>query len=85
MAHPIDNRHGRPHNRATMPTNFKSLLSDLKAIGFTQKQIADAIGSKQATISDLKTGRTKGQRVSYQTAEALKNFHAAQMKRARAA
>jgi len=39
--------------------NWKNLIQSLTTQGLTQKQIADACGCSQASISDLSTGKTK--------------------------
>jgi predicted transcriptional regulator len=61
--------------------NLADLLSDLKGIGISQKEIGDAIGRSQSTVSELASAK----RPAYQTVERLKKFHAQQMRRARAA
>lgn len=44
--------------------NWKLLIADLKAAGWTQPQIAAACGCGQATISELANGTTKDPRDS---------------------
>lgn len=38
--------------------DFKTLLQELKAVGLTQKQIADQCGCSQATVSEMERGKT---------------------------
>jgi transcriptional regulator with XRE-family HTH domain len=38
--------------------NWKTIIAELQACGFTQPQIAFACGCAQATISDLATGKS---------------------------
>jgi transcriptional regulator with XRE-family HTH domain len=38
--------------------NWKQVISDLQAKGFTQVQIALRCGCSQSTVSDISTGRT---------------------------
>lgn len=44
--------------------NWKLLIAELKAAGWTQPQIAAACGCGQATISELANGTTKDPRDS---------------------
>lgn len=39
--------------------NWKQVISDLQANGFTQVQIALRCGCSQGTVSDIANGRTK--------------------------
>lgn len=39
--------------------DWKQLLADLKARGWTQQQIGERVGATQASISDLANGKTK--------------------------
>ena len=63
--------------------DFRQLIAELKGIGLTQAEIGRGIKRDQSVISDLE--RTGGKRIPYETAEALKKFHAQQMKARRAA
>ena len=82
MGVPVDKLRALPYIRRM---DFKSMVLDLKELGMSQTEIGAAVGAKQATVSDWLTGRTKGKRISYQTAEALKKFHAQKMKESRRA
>lgn len=39
--------------------NWKKLIYELQECGFTQMQIAQSVGCKQPSLSDLATGKTK--------------------------
>lgn len=39
--------------------DWKSLLMELRGRGWTQQLLADRVGSSQAAISDLNSGKTK--------------------------
>ena len=39
--------------------NWKKLIADIQEAGYTQTQIADSVGCKQSSLSDLATGKTK--------------------------
>ena len=58
--------------------NFAKLLDDLKGIGLSQAEIAKGIERAQSTVSEMK--QTGCARITYETAERLKKFHADQMK-----
>jgi transcriptional regulator with XRE-family HTH domain len=59
--------------------DWKSLIADLKAAGYSQPQIADAVGRDmgrpcgQATIAELATGKTSQPR--YELGRALERLH----------
>jgi predicted XRE-type DNA-binding protein len=46
--------------------NIQHILSELQKAGLTQTQIANAIGLKQPTISDMAAGKAGVKRPSYQ-------------------
>lgn len=53
--------------------NWKNLITDLVASGMTQVQIAEKAGCRQASISDLYTGKTS--QPSYAIGAALVAMH----------
>lgn len=53
--------------------NWKNLIAELLASGLTQVQIAEKAGCKQASISDLYTGKTI--QPSYAIGSALVALH----------
>lgn len=59
--------------------NWKNLIADLIASGLTQMQIAEKAGCKQASISDLSTGKTN--QPSYAIGSALVAMHKRAMRR----
>lgn len=61
--------------------DWKQIIADLIAEGWTQKSIADACGVKQPSISDLARGITK--RPSFDLCDPLKALHKEVTKRKR--
>jgi transcriptional regulator with XRE-family HTH domain len=59
--------------------DWKSLIADLKARGYTQPQIAAECKAGQATIAELATGVTKQPR--YELGRALERLHRKAMRR----
>ncbi len=55
------------------PMNWKTIIAELQAWGFTQPQIAAAGGCAQATISDLATGKSTEPR--YALGRAIEALH----------
>jgi predicted XRE-type DNA-binding protein len=51
--------------------DIQNLLLRLKDSGLTQKQIADAVGCGQSTISDMSTGKIGKSRPSWKVVEGL--------------
>lgn len=49
-------------------------LSELQRAGLTQTQIANAIGLKQPTVSDMATGKAGTKRPSYQVISGLEKL-----------
>lgn len=50
---------------------IQEMLADLKALGFSQREIADAVGTTQPTIHRA----TKGAGVIYETGKAIEVMH----------
>lgn len=63
--------------------DLKSMVVDLIDLGMSQAEIGKAIGRSQSTVSDIAARGLK--RPPHETVEALKKFHAAQMKARKAA
>lgn len=61
--------------------DWKSLIADLQANGYTQPQIAVACKCVQSTISDLATGLTKQPR--FEIGTSLQKLHRKAMAKAR--
>ena len=60
-------------------TDPRALVTELIEVAkVRQREIAEALECDQSTVSDIYRGRTK--RIHYQTAEAIKKFHAQRMK-----
>lgn len=51
--------------------NIPFILSELQRVGLTQSQIANSIGLKQPTISDMATGKAGTKRPSFQVVDGL--------------
>jgi predicted XRE-type DNA-binding protein len=51
--------------------NIPFILSELQRLGLTQSQIANSIGLKQPTISDMATGKAGTKRPSFQVVDGL--------------
>lgn len=62
---------------------FNEMISDLRGIGLTQKEIGAALKRHQTTVWEWMNKGVK--RMPYETAQALKKFHAEQMRARRAA
>ena len=62
---------------------FNEMIADLRGIGLSQKAIGDALERHQTTVWEWENKGIK--RLPYETAKALKKFHAEQMKSRKAA
>lgn len=56
--------------------NIQHTLSELQRAGLTQTQIAEAIGLKQPTVSEMAAGRAGTKRPSYQVISGLEKLAA---------
>jgi predicted XRE-type DNA-binding protein len=56
--------------------NIPHTLSELQRAGLTQTQIAQALGLKQPTVSDMATGKAGTKRPSYQVISGLERLAA---------
>lgn len=63
--------------------DWKNILADLRAAGWTQKDIAAKCGCAQTTVSDLATGKTD--QPVYSIGERLTALHKAMSRRRRKA
>jgi predicted XRE-type DNA-binding protein len=56
--------------------NIPHILSELQRAGLTQTQIANAIGLKQPTVSEMAAGKAGTKRPSYQVISGLEKLAA---------
>lgn len=54
--------------------NIPYILSELQRAGLTQTQIANAIGLKQPTVSEMASGKAGTKRPSYQVISGLERL-----------
>lgn len=65
------------------PMDWKTLIAELSSAGLTQGLIADRLGIRQPSVSDIASGRTKNP--SWAVGEGLRRLHRKHCKRSRKA